>query len=406
MKTLAAFLTRETSEWLDYLDFEALDEANKPKIDFERKGLHSVMYQHTAHIGDHQVDVYFDKDDENNYDASFSVNRTISRADAGGRSSSISPEEKMKIGRHVNHAVHSFIEKHKPNRIHMYGADDDIDVQRKKNQKYALFAQSLAKKYGGVARVDRNQSWWEAPKKLQEWEVVGAHPQQELPLGIGTSQKPAKVRQSLKDRQSIYTRSYHQRQKDDYVPNHESFIEHTKNIGGAARSVMYHYKSHSYELNGALRRNKGELKHPALRNHDEHLSRATSHQLKEPMTVYRGVDAKFAHISKMKPGAIFKDHGYISTSMDERMALHFSSSTVRRNKPTPRYVFALHLPEGTKAHHFDIAGTAGHMPETGYESEQEVVVHRGTSFRVTHHERDHDANIHYIHAIVHEQRKP
>jgi hypothetical protein len=151
-----------------------------------------------------------------------------------------------------------------------------------------------------------------------------------------------------------------------------------------------HYKDDGYEVNKKLRFKKPLTDSEA--RHVKHLDRATSFKTTKPMHVYRGVPDHAFDVHSMKPDTEFTDHGFSSTSMDHATAKSFAGHSGSR-----RHIFKIHLPEGTKAHHFD-----AHASDSDHE--HEVVLHRGTRFRVSHHSYDKAANVHYIHAhVVHQQ---
>lgn len=86
------------------------------------------------------------------------------------------------------------------------------------------------------------------------------------------------------------------------------------------------------------------------------------HQVPTDVTVYRGMvlspDAK----AKIKPGATFTDHGFISTDTDGSTAKGFSGGDV---------FMAIHVPAGTKG-----------VYKNNQHKEKELLLQRGTTFQV------------------------
>jgi ADP-ribosyltransferase exoenzyme len=157
-----------------------------------------------------------------------------------------------------------------------------------------------------------------------------------------------------------------------------------------------HYKANGFEsINSSLRHDHTSIKHDdSMHEHIKQLDKATSHKTTHDMHVYRGVPKSTHPFANMHPGTEFTDHGYSSTSHEHSTARAFASNSWNGDK---RHIFKIHVPAGSMAHHFD-----AHENDNGHEGE--VVLHRGTRFRVTHHSSD--ASHHYIHATVvgHEPR--
>jgi hypothetical protein len=134
--------------------------------------------------------------------------------------------------------------------------------------------------------------------------------------------------------------------------------------------------------------------------HVKNLDHATNHPIKHEMHVYRGIDPENSNFHNLKPDHEFTDHGYTSASMDHHIARHFGASDKDHSdddSEPEHHVMKIHLPKGTKAHHFD-------AHDNMLASEKEVVLHRGTRFKVSHHSHDPRTNTHYVHVTaVHQE---
>jgi hypothetical protein len=98
---------------------------------------------------------------------------------------------------------------------------------------------------------------------------------------------------------------------------------------------------------------------------------------KEPLELWRGCTGMY---SRLPPGHEFVDDGFTGTSLQPSTAEAFSADRVqvgRRGYPT---IAKIHAPAGTLAHYLDHPQRG-----TGYDEEQEVLLHRGTRFRVQRH---------------------
>jgi len=81
--------------------------------------------------------------------------------------------------------------------------------------------------------------------------------------------------------------------------------------------------------------------------------------------VYRGLDDDFAN--QLSEGASFTDGGFVSTTSEKSIASEFSGKS--------KTVMEINVPKGSKA--ISVAGVSE------YENEQEVLLNRGGSFKVT-----------------------
>jgi hypothetical protein len=201
------------------------------------------------------------------------------------------------------------------------------------------------------------------------------------------------------------------RDHTDQFSNHHADIEyeheqhvkkHGYDDGRSPRVSINHYKENGHEtINDRLRY------HPHLldddnKHHIKNLDHVTNHPIEHEMHVFRGIPSIHSKFHDMKPGDEFTDHGYSSTSMKHDTAHGFGEHTTYNAKTRPtktNHVMKIHLPKGTRAHHFDAHSNAN-------SGENEVVLHRGTRFRVSHHSVD-DAGSHTVHvtAIGHHPRE-
>jgi hypothetical protein len=171
------------------------------------------------------------------------------------------------------------------------------------------------------------------------------------------------------------------------------FKEHARSLKRSHVEELKRYKENQ-EINHSLRATqKNHAEHYDLEDNEKRrikkLDHVTSHQTKGHMTVYRGLTK--GHMERhngLKPGTTFTDHGYTSASFHKHIAAKFGNKQ-------KKHIIQIHAPPGTKAHHFD-----SHRNE--HQHEDEVVFHRGTKFRVTHH--SFDGEHHIVHAQVVSQR--
>lgn len=190
---------------------------------------------------------------------------------------------------------------------------------------------------------------------------------------------------------------HHSRHNKSYKADQEQFEGHGHDIESShpkSHHSILHYKEDGYEtINKGLRGNHALHIHD--HEHTKHLDHATSFKTKHDMHVYRGMSHDAHEFHKMKPGSEFTDHGYGSTTGNFGTAHSFAHNGGANfwDKSKPRHIMKIHVPKGTKAHHFDY-----HSNDNSHENE--VVLHRGTRYRVSHHSHDHENNIHFIHAHV------
>lgn len=182
-------------------------------------------------------------------------------------------------------------------------------------------------------------------------------------------------------------------EKRIFAPGHEEvragFKAHGRSLNKKTVDHIKHYKENQ-GVNHELRSTDHKAGEHWLTGHDyehsKHLDHATSHETKGHMTVYRGLTKGHMERNKgMKPGHHFTDHGYASASFHKHVAAKFGNKE-------QKHIMAIHAPAGTKAHHFD-----HHKTENRHEDE--VVFHRGTKFKVSHHEHDGEHHIVHVHVV-------
>lgn len=178
---------------------------------------------------------------------------------------------------------------------------------------------------------------------------------------------------------------------------HQEFIEHDNNLSHSHKEHISYYKGDSYSTNKYLRKKV----HPthdlaALHDHIKNLEHVTSHKTQHDHFVFRG--GHRGDISKFPAGQKFIDHGFTGTGFHPDVAAGFSYDRdvyAHSGKPI---VHAIHVPKGTKAHYLDVnTSHEGLHPGLGG-TEHELLLHRGSVFKVTHHSEDRDH--HYIHSRV------
>lgn len=184
----------------------------------------------------------------------------------------------------------------------------------------------------------------------------------------------------------------------EHLPHHDQFKAHGEHINKHHEkkhlAAIHRYKEDSSIVNDHLR--SGKKPHAVQKEITHHLDHVTSHKTTKDMHVYRGADQKHHDWHNLKPGTEFTDHGYTSTTLSHNTASEFGDRKILKHGVHDKHhIFKIHLPAGTKAHHFD-----HHENESDHE--HEVVLHRGTKFKVTHHSTH--GNHHYIHATVVGQR--
>jgi len=207
----------------------------------------------------------------------------------------------------------------------------------------------------------------------------------------------------------------------DAHPDHEisddEFKHHEKVQKGLKahhkKSVKHYKRGGDGPVNTHLRETEGKP-HPdhEQAQHIKHLDHVTGHKLEHDKTVYRACSHSLDH-HKLQVGHTIKDHAYTSTSHDHGTALAFAKAKVHKDEHGKEHhhitVAKIHLPKGTRAHHVD-TGSTGLGHDNGHENE--VLVHRGTTYKVTG-KTHHDMGVspyngkhyhrHVIHMTVHHQ---
>lgn len=189
----------------------------------------------------------------------------------------------------------------------------------------------------------------------------------------------------------------------EHTESLKSFIDAGNTLNDDNKAHIADYKESSSRVNFYLRNGeRQEKKDPQVEDKIEGLDKITNMHTKHPITVYRGgTNFVLSHGNNFPPGSEFTDHGYVSTSFNPDQARKFGDMTATKGKGIlgevkhTKPIFKIHVPAGSKAHHFDSEAHNDHE----FRHENEVVLHRGTRFRVSHHSRD-NQGFHYIHVHV------
>jgi hypothetical protein len=159
------------------------------------------------------------------------------------------------------------------------------------------------------------------------------------------------------------------------------------------------YKNYSIGINKVLRNGHD----PALFNKGqiiEDLDHVTSQKTKHSFTVYRGTYNDEWNAT-LPVGSLQKDIGFTGTSLNKHTALLRASGRtpphVKNNELHWRTI-AANIKPGTKGHYLDTDER-----DHSYKGEQEYLLHRGTTFKVTEHSYDKVNKIHTIHLDIHSQ---
>jgi hypothetical protein len=140
----------------------------------------------------------------------------------------------------------------------------------------------------------------------------------------------------------------------------------------------------------------------ASKNAIKHLDHVTNYKLKAPLSVYRGVHKKSTDPKNLKIGDTFTDHGYTSTSLEHTTAsdpdfAYHGKTPNSKNKTIP-HIFHIHLAKGDHGRYIDHPKISDRL-DTDLEHEKEVLLPRGTTYKVLGHEHveDSDGARHVIH---------
>lgn len=223
-----------------------------------------------------------------------------------------------------------------------------------------------------------------------------------------------------------------------HVPSKEAksrIEEYHKNLPDGQKHAIKDYKGNNYDaINKRLRRTKGAVHEAgdkdswsASDHHNtiHHLDKALNgHKTTEDHHVYRSFGGSL-NVGELKKGAVIHDHAYVSASHSHQVASEFAGdrSTLHRKGEDGtshfhHFIAKIHVPKGTKAHHLDNA-EAKKTWDHPNGHEDELLIHRGTSFKVTGHSAHSEAptswkgwdgkdnkeqhHYHIVHMKVHKQ---
>ena len=180
------------------------------------------------------------------------------------------------------------------------------------------------------------------------------------------------------------------------------------------KAVAGYKKTHYTAVNTALRKHEGDHakahehigtmgsgaaeKQHTLKHLAEVTGNARTHTAKH---VYRG-SSPHVGIHKLKVGDHFTDHGFTSASHSAHLAHHAFGEHYSSHDTKEHHLVKIHMPKGTKAHHLDNSAARHESKD-----EDEVLLHHGTTFKVTkqEHHQDEHGNHHYLtHVTVHHQK--
>ncbi len=179
----------------------------------------------------------------------------------------------------------------------------------------------------------------------------------------------------------------------------DSFHEHRKSFNNQHAHYLGRYKDQSSVFNQAHRL-KSKVKKERFKDMTKHMDHITSQKIKHPMEVHRGFGSDF-DVTKLKTGSHFTDHGYTGTSLSKHIASGFADGSYDpETKKYSKHLAHIHVPAGAKGHYLDLENHPhSNKSFLGKESEHEFLLHRGTKFKVGHHEKDKEGN-HIVHLHV------
>lgn len=201
------------------------------------------------------------------------------------------------------------------------------------------------------------------------------HPDQ---LKLFKDKKPKTPKLTVGTHDNPETIKYH-----DIQPHHtheevtKAFANHASSLTYQHHTAVSGYKSSSYEINDDLRNSKGRTPGKHRKYFQQRLDHVTSGTTTQHMTVYRGIHDREFHNKPV--GTKFTDHGYTGTSLNPSTARNFSEDYPGEG------LFRIHVPQGSKAHYFDIH-------DNRYQHEREMVIHRGTKYKIMKHSVDERGN--------------
>lgn len=159
-----------------------------------------------------------------------------------------------------------------------------------------------------------------------------------------------------------------------------NFNNHRKSFTKDHAEAMAKYKRGSAG-NDALRTNAEEKNNHAQTH--KHLDHVTNQALLHPTTVYRSFGREFDH-SPLKPGHTFTDHGYTGTTPDPTVAKKYAGEGYGGwGAKETKHIAAIHLHPGVKAHYLDLPNHPMSQT-THFTGDKELLLHRGTTFKVHH----------------------
>ncbi|AMQ65932.1 hypothetical protein AAY80_239 [Stenotrophomonas phage vB_SmaS-DLP_6] len=191
---------------------------------------------------------------------------------------------------------------------------------------------------------------------------------------------------------------------ETHVPSKESksrIEKYHASLGDGSKRAIKDYKGNSYDgINKRLRRTKGAVSEKedkeswsASDHHNtiHHLDKALNNsKTTEDHHVFRSFGGSL-NVGELKKGALIHDHAYVSASHNHGVAHEFAGdrSTIHHKGEDGtshfhHFVAKIHLPKGTKAHHLDNAEAKKSWDHPN-SHEDEVLIHRGTTFKVTGH---------------------
>lgn len=110
-----------------------------------------------------------------------------------------------------------------------------------------------------------------------------------------------------------------------------------------------------------------------------HMEHVTRHPIGKEMHVYRGWGSNF-DVSKLGKGDEITDHGFTGCSFNRTLASSFGKKSYT-DSHVIRHATRIHLPAHTKGHYLDADPHDG----SGYGDEEELLLHRGSTFKVMGH---------------------
>lgn len=150
-------------------------------------------------------------------------------------------------------------------------------------------------------------------------------------------------------------------------------------VPAAQRKAASKYKDNSSyeELNQGLRH--GNDMSPAVQKLDEQLDKLTSHRLRSSIIAHRMLSEDF-DTSKMKPGAVFQDQGYMSTTVKRSLLGGGAEVFAKSGSPESANTMEILLPAGTQGFYLDAIDGVDNA------NEHEILLRKNTKLRVISHD--------------------